>query len=164
MRRFLVCQFALVTAAVCVLAAARAMSAQVDGPDVIRACVNPSSGEIKILKPGVSCGDDRALLTWSQTGPQGPMGPAGPAGASGIAQTQYITGGMYPDTSVARAFCPLGTKVVGGGGITLNGAGLQQNYPISDETGLIAWGKTAIGWQVAAHDWSDVQAFVVCAM
>jgi len=70
---------------------------------------------------------------------------------------------MYPGTSVARAFCPLGTKVTGGGGFTLNNVGLAQNYPISDETGVVAYGTTAIGWQVAATDWSNVQAYVVCA-
>jgi hypothetical protein len=56
----------------------------------------------------------------------------------------------------------MGTKVTGGGGVSLNGAGLQQSYPISDNTGVIAFGDTAIGWQVAAADWSNVQAFVVC--
>ena len=69
---------------------------------------------------------------------------------------------MYPGTSVARAFCPPGTVVTGGGGFSLSGEGLQQNYPISDETGAIAYGSVAIGWQVAASNFSDVQAFVVC--
>ena len=69
---------------------------------------------------------------------------------------------MYPDTSVSRALCPAGTKVTGGGGFALNQAGLSQSFPIGDETGVIASGTTAIGWQVAADDWSDVQAFVVC--
>ena len=54
-------------------------------------------------------------------------------------------------------------KLTGGGGFSLNGAGLQQNHSISDETGVIAFGSTAIGWQVAASDWSDVQAVVICA-
>jgi hypothetical protein len=34
---------------------------------------------------------------------------------------------------------------------------------VSDNTGVIAFGSTAIGWQVAASDFSGVQAFVVCA-
>jgi hypothetical protein len=75
---------------------------------------------------------------------------------------QYITGGMVAGTSVARAFCPRGYIVSGGGGFSLNGAGLQQTHPISDIDGTVAWGSSAIGWQVAADDWSDVQAFVVC--
>jgi hypothetical protein len=69
-----------------------------------------------------------------------------------------------PGTSVARAFCPPGYVVTGGGGFTTGGgsAALAQNYPISDASGVIANGSNAIGWQVAADDWSDVQAFVVC--
>jgi hypothetical protein len=79
-----------------------------------------------------------------------------------LPQVLYVYGGMVPNTSVARALCPQGMKVSGGGGLSPSGAGLQQNYPIADETGLIAHGSTAIGWQVAATDWSPVQAFVVC--
>ena len=64
-----------------------------------------------------------------------------------------------------RAFCAPGEKVTGGGGFTTqNGSGLIQNHPISDETGVIAWGTTAIGWQVAAENFDGpVVAFVVCA-
>ena len=61
------------------------------------------------------------------------------------------------------ALGPPNWKVAGGGGITGRaGAGLQQSLPISDNTGLIAWGGNAIGWQAAADDWGFVQAFVVC--
>lgn len=76
----------------------------------------------------------------------------------------YVQGGMVPGTSVARAYCPKGYIVTGGGGVTLGGipAALQQSHPISDRTGVFAWGSSAIGWQVAANDWSDVIAFVIC--
>jgi hypothetical protein len=75
----------------------------------------------------------------------------------------YVTGGIVPGTSVARALCPAGWRVGGGGGITAGaGSGLQQSFPISDNTGVIAFGSTAIGWQAAADDWGFVQAFVVC--
>ena len=64
---------------------------------------------------------------------------------------------------MARALCPTGWRVAGGGGITSGGgSGLQQSFPISDNTGVIAFGSTAIGWQAAADDWGFVQAFVVC--
>lgn len=81
--------------------------------------------------------------------------------ASGVV---YVAGGMVPGTSVARAFCPAGYVVTGGGGLTNSGtpAALQQSYPISDKDGMIAWGATGIGWQVAADDWSDVLAFAIC--
>ncbi len=72
---------------------------------------------------------------------------------------------------IARAFCPAGTLVVGGGGFveTPPGGGfkeemLRQTYPISDATGVIAFGTTAIGWQAASSDFTDtVVAFAVCA-
>ena len=96
------------------------------------------------------------------TGAQGPAGPQGPTGPAGAMNVQYITGGMHPGTSVARAYCPVGTTVTGGGGISLNSMGLKYSFPIADESGVNAWGSTAIAWQVAATDWSDVQAYVVC--
>lgn len=91
-------------------------------------------------------------------------GLATPLSAQALSGVLYVTGGMVPGTSVARAYCPRGYIVSGGGGLTTSGqpAALQQSFPISDTSGVFAWGKNAIGWQVAADDWSDVQAFVVC--
>ena len=137
--------------------------------DTISACVNRSSGEIKIVGAGATChGHNYDLLEWNVAGVPGPPGkagapgPAGPPGPAGATTFQYVFGGMYPGTSVARAFCPPGTLVAGGGGAS-SGPGLRYSFPISDETGVFAFGTTAIGWQVAAGDFSDVQAFVVCA-
>jgi hypothetical protein len=93
-------------------------------------------------------------------------GFSAPLGAKNFValNVQYVTGGMVPGTSVAQALCPAGYIVTGGGGITTSGtpAALQQSFPISDVSGTVAYGSSAIGWQVAADDWSDVQAFVVC--
>jgi hypothetical protein len=69
---------------------------------------------------------------------------------------------MFPGTSVNRAFCPPNTRVTGGGGFSLSGVGLKYSYPIQED-GTNASGTDAVAWQVAATDWSDVQAFVVCA-
>src|SRR5207249_2082210 len=75
-------------------------------------------------------------------------------------------------TGVARAFCSTGTKVTGGGGFVetppppgaFKEEKLRQTHPISDRTGVIAFGTSAIGWQVASSDFADtVAAFVVCA-
>lgn len=81
----------------------------------------------------------------------------------------------YPSaqaTGVVRAFCPRGSTVIGGGGfieVTPSGGfrevALRQSYPISDPTGVIAWGNSAIGWQVASSDFADQAAsFSICAM
>lgn len=72
-------------------------------------------------------------------------------------------------TGVARAFCPAGTTVLGGGGFVESPSGglkeekLRQTHPISDATGVIASGTTAIGWQAASSDFTDtVVAFAIC--
>ena len=79
---------------------------------------------------------------------------------------QYVS---QAATGLARAYCPAGTKVIGGGGFVTTGKDgglgqLRQTYPISDESGVIAWGRNAIGWQVASSDFKgNVVAFAVCA-
>jgi hypothetical protein len=96
------------------------------------------------------------------TGPQGSVGPAGPAGKDGSGVTYHYRLDQV-DSGVARALCVPGEKVTGGGGISISGGTLTQNYPISDTTGTIAFGTTAIGWQVANDGFGTVQAWVVCA-
>ena len=84
-------------------------------------------------------------------------------GPSGLANIQvFWSPYMYPGTSVNRAVCPPDTQVTGGGSFSVNGTGLKYSFPIQ-EGGDIAYGTNAKGWQVAATDWSDVHAFVVCA-
>jgi hypothetical protein len=96
------------------------------------------------------------------TGPQGSAGPAGPAGKDGSPATYHYRLDQV-DSGVARALCAPGEKVTGGGGVSISGGTLTQNYPISDTTGTIAFGTTAIGWQVANDGFGTVQAWVVCA-
>ena len=87
---------------------------------------------------------------------------------SSLISVQYVSA---QSTGVARAFCPIGTLVVGGGGFVesppeggFKEEKLRQTYPISDATGVIAYGTTAIGWQAASSDFSDtVVSFAVCA-
>jgi hypothetical protein len=87
---------------------------------------------------------------------------------SSVISVQYVSA---QDTGVARAFCPTGTIVIGGGAfVETPPAGgfkeekLRQTFPISDATGVIAFGTTAIGWQAASSDFSDtVVSFAVCA-
>ena len=73
---------------------------------------------------------------------------------------------------VARAFCPARALVLGGGGFVetppevpvFQEEKLRQTYPISDPSGVIAFGTTAIGWQAASSNFQDtVVAFAVCA-
>lgn len=70
-----------------------------------------------------------------------------------------------------RTFCPAGWWVIGGGGVAsaTSGSGavvrsIRSSYPISDETGVVAWGDNGIGWQVSSEDFGQtVIAFAVCA-
>src|SRR5215831_17305577 len=54
----------------------------------IFACVNATSGAVRIVAQGVACRTPETLVTWNVVGPQGPPGPAGPAGAQGSAGPQ----------------------------------------------------------------------------
>jgi hypothetical protein len=53
---------------------------------LIYACVNNSSGTIKIVSPTTNCANNEILLVWNgegTQGPAGPMGSTGPTGATG---------------------------------------------------------------------------------
>jgi hypothetical protein len=89
------------------------------------------------------------------------------AGLAAAISVQYVSSTA---TGMARAFCPAGTRVIGGGGLVEAEEGgprevrLRQTHPISDATGVIAYGTNAIGWQAASSDFADtVVAVAVCA-
>lgn len=142
---------------------------------VVYACVNDSSGTVKVVGPTDACPTNWTALSWNQQGPKGdsgapgatgPTGPAGAPGPSGAATVtyNYRFGGMVTGTSIARALCLPGEMVTGGGGFATDPsqAGLTQNHPISTLDGVVAWGTTAIGWQVASENFGTVQAYVIC--
>lgn len=126
--------------------------------ETFNVCVNREGGEMKALAPGEACKRHQYLVQL-QAGPEVP--PVVTPPGQGVS-SMYVTGGIAEGTSVSRALCPAGWKVAGGGGITNPGFGLQQSFPISDLTGVIAYGDTAIGWQAASDDFGFSQAFVVC--
>ena len=79
-----------------------------DSSESINACVNPHSGEIRIIqsmestrcrrargshRPRWTCWSSRSLRT------------SRPCRPSGVVNLQYVVEGMYPNTSVSRAFC-----------------------------------------------------------
>jgi len=126
-------------------------------------------------------------MSWNQAGPIGPIGPGGvqgPQGLIGPEGPQGVPGPQGPAGSFAfstvnyrseqgagfaRVFCEPGETVIGGGGFAESGDGLHEaklrySIPISDATGVLAWGTTAVGWQAASSDFSGtVGAIVVCA-
>ncbi len=52
---------------------------------LIYACVNNSSGTIKIVSATASCASNEILLVWNGEGSQGPTGATGPTGPTGPA-------------------------------------------------------------------------------
>ena len=152
---------------------------------IVYACVNDHSGAVKIVAAAATCPGGQHAVQWSIQGPQGPQGSQGPRGPqgsqgpqgpqgppgsqgpqgpSGATNVQYISAQGSSGTAV-RAFCPAGMKVTGGGGFVEGGSdALRQSFPISDTSGTIAFGTTAVGWQVASSNFSGtIVAFVICA-
>jgi microcystin-dependent protein len=55
-----------------------------DGSVVYYACVNKSSGTIKVFMEETPCKNNEVAITWnSEGGPPGPIGPQGPIGPTG---------------------------------------------------------------------------------
>ncbi len=59
---------------------------------LIYACVNNSSGTIKIVSATTSCANNEILLVWNGDGSQGPTGPTGPTGPEGPTGPTGATG------------------------------------------------------------------------
>ncbi len=69
----------------------------------IHACVNPNSGNIKIISPTETCRDNETTLDWNIQGLVGPIGPAGaqgPAGPAGQRGEQGIAGAAGPQGAI----------------------------------------------------------------
>jgi hypothetical protein len=70
---------------------------QADAQDaMIYACVNNSSGTIKIVSPLAVCSGNDIPLTWNAVGLEGPEGPQGPQGEPGPEGPQGDTGPQGP--------------------------------------------------------------------
>jgi len=65
---------------VALLAAVARLDAQ---STTVYACVNNSSGAIKVVGASTACQSNETLNTWNVTGAQGPAGADGPTGATG---------------------------------------------------------------------------------
>jgi hypothetical protein len=80
------------------LAAGQVGLVSAHGGDValIHACVNDSSGTLKIVGADQECSNGWSPLDWNIMGPQGDSGPAGPQGDSGPAGPQGDSGPAGP--------------------------------------------------------------------
>ena len=59
---------------------------------MIAACVNTSTGAVRIVSSTSLCVAGETGTTWAVVGPTGPAGPAGPTGAAGASGAQGATG------------------------------------------------------------------------
>ena len=111
-------------------------SANAQGNTVF-ACVNNSSGAVKLVSAGTVCPSGSTLVSWNivgatgptgatgqtgaqgptgatgQTGAQGPTGATGPTGAQGPTGATGPTGAQGPTGTIASQFCPSGGVVTG---------------------------------------------------
>lgn len=53
--------------------------------DVINACMNDTTGVLRVVAAGQPCRSHETALSWGQEGPPGEAGPTGPAGPPGVA-------------------------------------------------------------------------------
>lgn len=122
---------------------------------IISACVNSNSGDMRIVAAGSACGRNAYLLEWEQFAPAPPPAPT--------LVTRYFVAQPNAD-GAARAFCPPGWTISGGGGAKADGTvGLSESFPFTLPDGAFGNDQPALGWQVVASDFSPVIAFVVCA-
>lgn len=60
------------------------------------ACINNSSGAIRIVNQSTVCSSSEHKIQWNQAGPQGPQGPKGATGATGAQGPKGATGATGP--------------------------------------------------------------------
>jgi hypothetical protein len=129
MRRLLLAVLAAIGLAV--VGTVGAVATIPDASGTIHACYDKKGGLRVIDSATATCDKKETALNWSQSGAPGPAGPPGPqgaAGAPGPAGAQgppgpagisgYIVASNSTNNGTARAFCPPGTKVLGGEGAT----------------------------------------------
>src|SRR5215831_21207272 len=69
------------------------IATRADAQNTIYACVNNSSGAVKIVAAGTVCPNNQSLVTWNIVGPQGAQGPQGPQGPQGVVANLSKTDG-----------------------------------------------------------------------
>jgi len=104
----------LASVIVVIVVPVKAVLAQTVDPTALIACVNVTSGGLRLVAPRTVCQPNEVLVTWSVQGPAGPQGaegPTGPAGPSGpgalllvdsLDQTVGVPTDLYQGTVVRQ--------------------------------------------------------------
>jgi hypothetical protein len=99
----------------CAIAIAVAVSSGVaSAQSVIRACVQKSSQQTRIIADGESCRPTESLVTWNGQGAKGDKGDTGPAGPAGPAGPQGVDGAQGPKGDTGPAGNGLATGSIAG--------------------------------------------------
>jgi hypothetical protein len=172
---------------------ASAVLASGNSGNVIYACVNNSSGTVKIVAADTVCHENSTLVHWNQEGTPGQDGAPGADGADGAdgmdgqdgadgadgadgekgdkgdpgpasgAVSQVVAG--RASIVLSTAVCPAGTFAVGGGFFMTNDSPPFASFPSTTGSGTAPVGSPAPAWTVI-KDPSDsvfVTAFAICA-
>jgi hypothetical protein len=154
---------------------ASAVLANGNSGNVIYACVNNNSGEVKIVAADTVCHENSTLVHWNQEGTPGQDGAPGADGADGEkgdkgdpgpasgAVSQVVAG--EGSTALSTAVCPAGTFATGGGFFMTNDSPPFASFPSTTTAGTAPVGSPAPAWTVIKNP-SDsvlVTAFAICA-
>jgi hypothetical protein len=105
--------------AACVLLGVMAGPQKAHADGQIYACVNKSSGEIKLVAQNATCKNNELLVVWNVVGPAGPQGPAGVS-----AFTQFTA--SNGTTLCCGAATSFSSGISGGGGV--GGSGVLSSF------------------------------------
>lgn len=160
---------AAIAALLAMAGAAYAGVSALTAAEVITACKNEATGQIRIVADASECRNQETAITWNTEGPPGPpgppgaQGPPGPAGAGGLSKLEYVTAG--PDTAAQQAVeavCGQDLYVVGGAVRNRTVPGVVRASHPSDGTGTGQPGSR--GWYGAVAGGSGAfNVFAICA-
>jgi hypothetical protein len=169
---------------------ASAVLANNNSGNVIYACVNNSSGEVKIVAADTDCRETSTLVHWNQEGTPGMDGDDGSDGTDGVdgsdgvdgvdgtdgtdgengdpgpasgAASQVVAGNA--SAALSTAVCPSGTFATGGGFSMTADSPPFASFPSTTSAGIPPVGVPAPAWSVVKNpgDGVLVTAFAVCA-
>jgi hypothetical protein len=127
--------FALVALAAAVTGIAFAAGTLVGIPGAdgrFYACVNNSSGELRLVTSDDSCADHWTRVFWSQTGPPGPPGQTGPPGPQGEpgggAEGVFSSSGFFQSTPLGSNYTEIGRMKLEPGKWLVSATATLANY------------------------------------
>jgi hypothetical protein len=104
-------------------------------------------------------------------GPAGPTGPAGPAGGSGVSGYEIVSTPVHSNnlgvgmTLTARAACPTGKRVIGGGAQSINAyryLAVTSSYP--DGSSQNAWYGEVRNQATVPAGSADLIVYAICVI